>query len=212
MQRLIFELLIRPLVLLAIGLNTRHRERLPSDGPAIVVANHNSHLDTLVLMTLFSRALLPKLRPVAAVDYFFSNRLLKWFALTVIQIIPLRRTARPSDGDPLADVVTALERGEIVILFPEGSRGEPEERSEFRTGVAHLAKRAPDVPVVPVWLHGLGKALPRGDWVFVPFFCDVFVGESLAWTGDRGAFMASLEESMQTLEHEFTGGRPAGWA
>ena len=216
MQRLIFETLIRPLVLLAIGLNTRHRERLPSDGPAIIVANHNSHLDTLVLMTLFPRALLPKLRPVAAVDYFFSNRLLKWFALTIIHIIPLRRTVRPSDGDPLADVAQALENGEIVILFPEGSRGEPEERSEFRTGVAHLAKRASklpvEVPVVPVWLHGLGKALPRGDWVFVPFFCDVFVGESLQWTGDRGAFMTSLEESMQTLEHEFTGGGRAGWA
>ena len=203
MQRLLFETLIRPLVLLAIGLNVRHRERLPSGGPAIVVANHNSHLDTLVLMTLFPRQMLAKLRPVAAADYFFKNKLLKWFALDVINIIPLDRSVRPSDGDPLADVTAALDRGEVVILFPEGSRGEPEQRAKFRTGVAHLAKRRPEVPVTPVYLHGLGKALPRGDWVFVPFFCDVFLGQPLAWTGDRDSFMTQLDGRMGELEAEF---------
>lgn len=198
---LFFALFARLLVLIVLGLNVRRRELLPAAGPAIVVANHNSHLDTLVLMTLLPLRLLPRVRPVAALDYFLRNRGLAWFALNIIGIIPLSR--RPQRGaDPLAPCAEALQRGDILILFPEGSRGEPERMAKFKTGVAHLAERCPAVPVVPVFMHGLGKALPKGDFVLVPFFCDVFVGEGLRWTGERGSFMAGLEAAMGRLAGE----------
>lgn len=51
-------------------------------------------------------------------------------------------------------------------------------------------------------LHGLGKALPRGEIPLVPFFCDVFVGEALAWTGDRNEFMAEMESRIHGLAAE----------
>jgi 1-acyl-sn-glycerol-3-phosphate acyltransferase len=199
---LFFLLVIRPLVLIVLGLNIRHRARLPMEGPAVVAANHNSHLDTLVMMSLFPLRLLPRLRPVAAADYFLKNRFMAWFATRIIGIIPLKRAIHASEGDPLAEPTEALARGDILILFPEGSRGDPEHMEHFKTGIAHLAKRRPETAIVPIFLHGLGKALPRGTFLLVPFFCDVFVGEAMKWTGDRHAFMAELEDRTKALAAE----------
>lgn len=199
---LFFLLIVRPLVLIVLGLNIRHRERLPKTGPAVIAANHNSHLDTLVLMSLFPLGLLPRLRPVAAADYFMRNPITAWFATRVIGIIPLKRAFHASEGDPLAGPAEAMARGDILILFPEGSRGDPEHLEKFKTGIAHLAKRHPEAEILPIFLHGLGKALPRGDFLLVPFFCDVFVGEAMRWEGERGSFMTELENRTKGLAAE----------
>lgn len=209
MQRLFFRLVVRPIVAIVIGLNVRHRERLPARGPAIVVANHNSHLDTVVLMTLFPPRMLPILRPVAAADYFLRTRLVAAFALHVMHVIPIRRGGAGGVTDPLAEPGRALDAGEIVILFPEGTRGSPEQIGEFKSGVAHLARRYPDVPVYPIYMHGLGKALPRGSALIVPFFCDVFVGDAVRgrdYDADGHlackAFTSLLAGRMRSLEAE----------
>jgi 1-acyl-sn-glycerol-3-phosphate acyltransferase len=202
LRHLFFLLVIRPVVLVALGLNARNRERLPAKGPAIVVANHNSHLDTMVLFTLFPRRLLGRIRPVAAADYFLRNKLLAWFSLNIIGILPLERKVTADVEDMFAGISEALEQGDILLLYPEGSRGEPEQQQAFKKGIARIVERHPEVPVTPVFLHGLGKALPRGEALLVPFFCDVFVGEPLQWSGDRRSFMDALNAGMDELAGE----------
>jgi 1-acyl-sn-glycerol-3-phosphate acyltransferase len=196
-----FALIARPIALIVLGLNLRHRERLPLNGPAIIAANHNSHLDTLVLLSLFPLKMLPRLRPVAAADYFTVNPLLAWFSLNVIGILPIKREAK-GGADPLKPCEIALECGEILVLFPEGSRGEPEVMGRFKRGIAVLAARRPDVPVTPIFLHGLGKALPKDDPILVPFFCDVFVGESMFGNPEQAVFITELMTRMQALASE----------
>jgi len=199
LQKLFHLLVLRPVVFVFIGMVVRGRRKLPMRGPAIVVANHNSHLDTVVLMSLFPPHLLPRVRPAAAADYWLRGRRLAWFARNIMGIIPLDRTALERGEDPFEGVSEALRQGDIVLLFPEGTRGEPERMMEPKKGIAHLVERHHLVPVFPVFLRGLGKALPRGSWLPVPFFCDVFVGNVLRWPGDRDGFMALLRDEIARL-------------
>lgn len=202
LRTLFFGLFVKPALSLLLGPRIHHRERLPARGPAILTANHNSHLDTMVMMSLFPLRLLPKLRPAASADYFLKNRWLSWFSTRIVGIIPIPlHTGRPKE-EVLAAIVAALESGAIVILFPEGTRGEPEKLGRFKSGVATLCELVPETPVYPVYLHGLGKALPRGEALLVPFRCDGFIGEPLYWTGDRDGFMQALEKSILELSRE----------
>jgi 1-acyl-sn-glycerol-3-phosphate acyltransferase len=199
--RLLFWILIgRPLVLVVLGLNVRNLRNLPRTGPAIVVANHNSHLDTFVLMSLFPLRHLHRLRPVAAADYFLRNRALAWFTLNIVNMIPLDRTRVGRRGvDPLEACAKALAAGEILLVYPEGTRGETEALAKFKGGVARLKEQFPDVPVVPVYMHGLSRALPKGEYTLVPVVVDVFVGEAVAWSGNRQAFTQALQDAVSVL-------------
>ncbi|MCM2278868.1 MAG: 1-acyl-sn-glycerol-3-phosphate acyltransferase [Oligoflexia bacterium] len=201
---LLFVAVIRPFLAIVLGLQARGRELLPVAGPAIVVANHNSHLDTAVLMSLFPVSLLGRIRPVAAADYFLSNPVLSWFSRHIVGIIPVqRRRAEGSAEDPLAPISESLRQGNIVLFFPEGTRGEPEVMVDFKKGIAKLAERHPEVPIVPVFLHGLGKSLPRGEAIFVPFLSHAVIGESVrfgvAAEGGQEAFLQRLREEITRL-------------
>lgn len=173
-------LLVKPLVHIGLGLNIINRQNLPLNGPAIVAANHNSHLDTLVLLALFPISMIHKIRPVAAADYFLKSRLSTWLSLNVLGIIPIKRTSREKDRESVFDEChRAIEQGEILLIFPEGSRGSPEIMGDIKKGIFHLVNQHEYCPVIPVVMRGLGHALPKGTAMFVPFNCDVVFGPAL---------------------------------
>ena len=204
LRTVFFALIVRPLMAVALGTNVRRGELLPQLGPAIIVANHNSHLDVFALMNVLGLGRLKQVRPVAAADYFMTRPLRRWFATRIVGIIPIdRKKSRREDGKhPLEPISEVLREGGIVLLFPEGTRGEPEKMVEFQTGVAHLARRHPEVPITPVFMHGLGKALPKGESLLVPFFCDLFVGEPLPSGLAKPQLMKALDQSMADLSKE----------
>jgi 1-acyl-sn-glycerol-3-phosphate acyltransferase len=173
-QAVLFALIIRPFLSVFMGLAVRHRQNLPDKGPAIIVANHNSHLDTLSLMAQMPLRALWQVRPVAAADHFGSGPA-GLFARFILQAILIDR--RCGLGVKALDpVLAALDEKRIIIFFPEGSRGAPEVLGSFRHGISHLAQARPDVPVIPVYLHNMGKCMPKGSWLFVPFKCQMIAG------------------------------------
>lgn len=177
-----FICIVRPFVWLVLGLRVRDRQNLPDQGPAIICSNHNSHLDTIVLMTLLPISRLHLVHPGAAADYWWdSNRWIRWFGEHIIGVVPVYRNRSETTGDPLQACYSVLEENKILIFFPEGGRGEPEQMRPFKRGLVILGERFPDVPIIPVYMHGMGKSWPRGSNMILPFICDVFIGRAITY-------------------------------
>ena len=210
LRKLFIIFLAYPVVLVWLGVSVWKKERLPKKGPAIVVGNHNSHLDTLTLLTLFPLSLIPDVHPAAAADYFLKNKLLAWLTTNFIGIIPVvRQGGSPKEQDPLAGCVEALKNNKILILFPEGTRGEPEQMSKLKSGLWFLCQQCPDVPVVPVYMHGLGRSMGKGQLIPVPFFIDVFIDEAMRIEAEdnKDLFMQRLQHRFDRLRGRATGAR-----
>jgi 1-acyl-sn-glycerol-3-phosphate acyltransferase len=204
--RLLLLMLIgRPVARFLTGADVIGRERLPTKGPAIVVANHNSHVDTLLMMALFSPSALMRVRPAAAADYFLSGPMIGWFSRHVIGIVPVERATPRRGSQAGADVLgpsrEALAAGDIILIFPEGTRGAPgDQMAPLKSGVARLAAAAPDAPITPVWIQGAGRVLAKGDRLPVPMTCCAVVGEPIRWSGDRSGFMNELKAALEALK------------
>ncbi|PHI30208.1 lysophospholipid acyltransferase family protein [Budvicia aquatica] len=207
LRRMFVVLVAYPVVLAWLGVSVANRKNLPRKGPGIIIANHNSHLDLLTLLTLFPLSMVDRVQPAAAADYFLKNRLLAWFATRVVGIIPVVRGGDLQHHDPLAGCADALRQGNILILFPEGTRGEPEKLSEFKSGLWFLCQQFPEVPVTPVFLHGLGRAMGKGQWIPVPFFVDVHIDEPVYCRSDKTTFITDLKQRFELLQNNASLGR-----
>ena len=199
----------RPIARFFTGADILGREHLPVKGPAIVAANHSSHVDTLLLLTMFPARTLDRVRPAAAADYFLKGPVMSWFSRNIIGIVPVERKKAGMGEDVLAPLRDALAAGDIVIIFPEGTRGDGEAMAQLKSGVARLAEAFPDAPVTPAWLQGAGRVLPKGALLPVPMNCTVLVGEAMRWTGERETFMDDLRQRLETLK---AAAPPQRWA
>ena len=200
LRQAVIVLIARPIARIFTGADIVGREKLPLKGPAILVANHSSHVDTVLLLTIYPSKALDRVRPAAAADYFLKGRLMSWFSRNILAIVPVARDRVGSGEDVLAPAREALAAGDIVLIFPEGTRGDGEDLTHLKSGVARLAAVFPDAPVTPVWLQGAGRVLPKGAHVPVPLNCTVLVGDAIFWGGDRMAFMEDLRVRLEALK------------
>jgi 1-acyl-sn-glycerol-3-phosphate acyltransferase len=166
---------VRPVLKWYWGAHYRRLSAVPK-GPCIVVANHNSHLDAPVLMSMFPIGRLSHIHPVAAADYFGKTAWRRTIVMVGMNAMALQRTAAPG-RDVLQPTIEALEAGETLIFFPEGSRGTPGVIGTFKPGIGLIVKSVPGVLVLPVFLAGAERSLPRGESVPLPLGIDVIIGK-----------------------------------
>ncbi len=137
-------------------------EHIPLGKPYIITPNHTSHLDTLTVIT----ALGPKayqLWTLAARDYWFANRLQGWFARNCLNALPIEREGNFTEflqDLRVANEVMAQNNG--LLVFPEGTRSLDGNLQPFKQGVLSLLIYAPDVPIIPAYIEGTYRALPKG--------------------------------------------------
>lgn len=132
--------------------------KIENDGTYVLVANHQSAADIMVLYCLRKH-----FKWVSKRSNFFVPFLgwMMWMA----DYVPLRRGDRRSRADMFRRCHAHLRRGSSIMMFPEGTRSRDGEIKDFKRGAFTLAAEA-GVPVVPVVIDGTFSALPRGGWVF----------------------------------------------
>lgn len=171
----------------------------PSERQRIYFANHSSHLDTLLLWAALPPHLRETTHPVAAADYWGKGAVRRHIALQVLNAVLIERSARTRD--PLAPLHEVLERGESLIIFPEGTRAFEKLPGPFKPGLYHLAEDHPEVELVPVFLDNLRRALPKGSLLPVPISCVARFGTPITLQpGEaKAAFLARAREAVVAL-------------
>ena len=162
----------------------------PKAEQRIYFANHQSHLDWVLIWAALPLELRARTRPIAARDYWTSSPFKEWLTTAVFHAVYVSRT-RVDDQDPLEPLVAALKDGDSLVIFPEGTRSNKEEPQAFKSGLFHLAEQFPGVNLVPAWIDNVQRVMPKGEVVPVPILCTVTFGEplKLAAGEDKRSFL-----------------------
>lgn len=150
----------------------------PKAEQRIYFANHQSHLDWVLIWAALPHDLRARTRPIAARDYWTSSPFKQWLTTAVFNAVYVSRT-RVADEDPLEPLVEALNRGDSLVIFPEGTRSNKDEPQAFKSGLYHLAEQFPGVQLVPAWIDNVQRVMPKGEVVPVPILCTVTFGTPL---------------------------------
>jgi 1-acyl-sn-glycerol-3-phosphate acyltransferase len=147
----------------------------PKAEQRIYFANHQSHVDLVLIWAALPTELRSTTRPIAAKDYWTSSRFKKWLTSAVFNAVYVDRV-RTGEQDPLEPLAEALANGDSIILFPEGTRGHLPEPQPFKAGLYNLAVQFPHVVLVPTWIHNVQRVMPKGEVIPVPVLCSVTFG------------------------------------
>jgi 1-acyl-sn-glycerol-3-phosphate acyltransferase len=153
-------------------------DRLPTQGSFIIAANHNSHADTAVIFTALPRHARRRFVAAAAQDYFFQGGPWQFFSRILFNAIPVSRDRRGGQ-DPLRHAARALREGYALLLYPEGTRSKDGTIGPFRGGIGRLIAEFPGTPVIPTFVGGTARVMPKGKVVPRPYKVTVRFGEPL---------------------------------
>lgn len=158
-------------------LSVHGRQHLPGEAPFVLIANHASHLDALVLASALPLSIRRHTHPVAAGDVFFSGVARSVLAGLLLNALPLDRTRVVAHA--LEDLRQRLIAGHCAfIIFPEGTRSRDGTLAAFKAGLGKLVAGT-TVPVIPAHLAGAFEALPAGRIIPRPIRLTLNIGRAL---------------------------------
>ena len=197
--------LLRPFLKLVFGVNVAGRKNLGALDRYIIIANHNSHLDIMLLFSILPARHILMTHPVAAEEYFSKWKVL--FKIVDYLFRPIWIVREEKAEDPLKGMKEKLSSGHNLIIFPEGTRGVAGQIGKFKTGVGRLAEEYRDVPIIPVFLSGPEKAFPKKSAFPLPIWNNVTVGPPQIFRGGSLDITASLEKMIRELSESETANR-----
>ena len=232
----------------------------PKAEQRIYFANHQSHLDLVMIWAALPEELRSITRPIAARDYWATTPFKRWITTQVFNAIYVERggsapapapapapaapreriepvfeeamplvdpepvdamqgelplASPPADAPPapqpgsaeallpLQPLIEALQSGDSIIIFPEGTRGNTGEPQKFKSGLYTLAQMFPEVVLVPAWIDNVQRVMPKGEVVPVPILCSVTFGAPIRLedSEERRPFLDRARECVIALRY-----------
>jgi 1-acyl-sn-glycerol-3-phosphate acyltransferase len=173
----------------------------PKAEQRIYFANHQSHIDLVLMWAAMPTELRHATRAIAAKDYWTKSKFKQWITTAVFNVVYVERARTAGDEDPLAPLIDALTSGDSVIIFPEGTRGFEPEPAAFKAGLYNLALKFPQVRLIPAWINNVQRVMPKGEVIPVPILCSVTFGApiQLEVDEDRKVFLARARDAVIAL-------------
>ena len=130
-------------------------------GPIVFVANHASHMDTPALLRALPRRWRRRTVVAAAADYFYRRKIVAVAVSLLFNTVPIERRAGRATSLAMTHIDRLLDRGNSLLLFPEGTRNRGGAVGRLRLGAAKIA-REHGALIVPIYIEGTRAAMPPG--------------------------------------------------
>lgn len=157
------------------GASVRWIESQPDTCQRVYFANHTSHLDVILVWSALPARVRRLTRPIAAKDYWTAGWVRRKLAKTYNALL-IDRTEIKVHQSPVDLMLREIGRTHSVIMFPEGGRSTGEAVGEFKSGLYYLAKKRPELELIPVYINNMNRILPRGEFLPVPLLSSVTFG------------------------------------
>src|SRR4051812_21995145 len=180
------------------------QELVRTNRSLVIVANHSSHVDTLCLLAALPLGKLHCAFPAAATDYFFQSVPRMWIAAVVVNALPFARLTNVRQSLSVCSQLLS-NPGNILIIFPEGTRSTDGETREFKSGIGALVA-GQDVSVLPCYLDGTFRAWPKGKRLPRPRKVRLIVGQprTFASYGTDKHGIASITSELEIAVQEIS--------
>ena len=167
-------------------------------------ANHSSHGDFVLLWASLPPELRRSTRPVAGADYWQRDGVRRYLINQVFNGVLIDRERATPEANPLQPMLDALDQGDSLILFPEGTRNLKDGLLPFKSGLYHLTCLRPDVELVPVWIANLNRVMPKGRALPLPLLCTLSFGAALQRLEDESkeAFLERARNALLAMAPE----------
>ncbi len=169
----------------------------------IYYANHNSHIDFILLWSSLPKPIRRKTRPVAASDYWNKDGLRRFLIQDTFNGVTIKRN-RENNADPLQPIKDVLSDGYSIIFFPEGTRNLDDDVDllQFKSGLYHLHKQFPEIEIIPVWISNLRRVMPKGALIPLPLLSTVCFGAPLTshLNMDKTEFLDYAQDALIKLK------------
>ena len=179
------------------GYSVRWLDCQPDTCQRVYFANHTSHLDALVLWASLPNDVRTLTRPVAAKDYWEGGPVRRHVAASFNAILIDRKEIKVHQS-PVDLMIREMGNTFSLIVFPEGGRNSSDERGRFKSGLYYLAKKRPDLELVPVYLDNMNRILPRGEVLPVPLLSCITIGEPI-WLENGEGKAEFLRRARQSI-------------